>query len=51
MHAVLNEDEVTMMDGYPDTDSARSVSWRTGQKAPPGPFLQSSTSADIRARL
>lgn len=33
MHAVLNEHEVTMMDGYPDTDSAGSVSWRTEQKA------------------
>lgn len=37
MHAVLNEDEVTMMDGYPDTDPEGSVSWRTGQKVPLGP--------------
>lgn len=37
MHAVLSEDEVTMMDGYPDTDSAGSVSWRTCRSPlPPG---------------
>lgn len=50
MHAVLNEDEVTRMDGYPDIDSAGSVKWRTGQKAP-WALPQSSTSAIARARL
>lgn len=37
MHAVLSEDEVTVMDGYSNIDSEDSVSWRGGQTASPTP--------------